>query len=406
MEDQIFQALVGQVQSGGQPPGDVQSATVNALRQQHDLGQLYSMSPTLSKVGQSMQTGALNSAKEIGDRRQQGLTRTRQAEQDRLAKDKYDQTLLGYDGIQWIEKNGEPLAMGRNKRTGAFEPVPNTEGMKPHTKKYGSSVFRSMNVPGLKEAGFRMNDEGQIMAPNGKIYDTQEEFAAEFPDLAGEALANLKSKNFETQRGTDTAKEIQTAIDGHVETNGRLSNTANTLDTILSALDAGALSGNISDMFKTVDNSTAQLESALSNLTLDSLTQYKLTPVSDKDLEYVRKGAAPNLSAGGLKRWATHKKEAVKRMLEANKFMEDWIAANERMPRGEDRAYVEKQVGKILKGDGFKFAFDLDAEEKREAQYRKDNAPIPRPSWIKEGDPRWNALTPEEKQQVIKAREG
>jgi len=76
------------------------------------------------------------------------------------------------------------------------------------------------------------------------------------------------------------------------------------------------------------------------------------------------------------------------------------------MPRGEDRAYVEKQVGKILKGDGFKFAFDLDAEEKREAQYRKDNAPIPRPSWIKEGDPRWNALTPEEKQQVIKAREG
>lgn len=99
MEDQIFQALVGQVQGGGQPPGDVPSATVSALRQQHDLGQLYSMSPTLSKVGQSMQTGALNSAKEIGDRRQQGLTRTRQAEQDRLAKDKYDQTLLGYDGI-------------------------------------------------------------------------------------------------------------------------------------------------------------------------------------------------------------------------------------------------------------------------------------------------------------------
>ena len=77
MDEQSFNAIISGVQGQGG-----QSALVKQLRGQHDLGSLYSMSPTLSGVGQQMQKTALSTAKQAGDRRQQGLTRARQKMMD------------------------------------------------------------------------------------------------------------------------------------------------------------------------------------------------------------------------------------------------------------------------------------------------------------------------------------
>ena len=371
MDDNIFSALIGE------PPADGsadQQAIVRQLRDQNEMGQLYSMSPTLAPQGEQMQTRALNSAKELGTRRTEGLTRARQKETDAFNKQKHADTLLGYTDIEeYIDENGNPSTRGISKSSGKMEEIQSGYTQDNSGSSYTSGVFRPMHVAGLKEAGFRMNDAGHIMAPDAKIYKTHEAFKKAFPDLAGAAMENMRQANKQEQLGTDEAKNITTRLEEHYETSSRLKNTSNALGEVLSAIEAGAVSGNVSDMFMTVDNATAQLESALSNLTLDSLTQYKLTPVSDKDLAYVRKGAAPNLTAGGLKRWATHKKEAISRMLEANQFMEDWIDANEEIPRGKKRKIVEKQIDKILHGGDFEFTFDLDAEEKRDPKYNQQN---------------------------------
>lgn len=84
MDEQSFNAIISGVQGQGG-----QSALVKQLRGQHDLGSLYSMSPTLSGVGQQMQKTALSTAKQAGDRRQQGLTRARQKMMDEEQQRRY-----------------------------------------------------------------------------------------------------------------------------------------------------------------------------------------------------------------------------------------------------------------------------------------------------------------------------
>ena len=87
MDDQRFQALMGQV-SPTNTTG--QQALARQLRGQHDLGQLYSLSPTVGDFGRSMQQQALNTAQDIGERNRQGLRRARQAERDRIADQRYE----------------------------------------------------------------------------------------------------------------------------------------------------------------------------------------------------------------------------------------------------------------------------------------------------------------------------
>lgn len=90
MDNQIFQAMLGTDMPADNSAESLSMA--NALRGQSDLGQFLSIAPGLETAGQDMQKNALGQAKQIGDRRQQGLTRTRQEmldkrqrEQDQLA---------------------------------------------------------------------------------------------------------------------------------------------------------------------------------------------------------------------------------------------------------------------------------------------------------------------------------
>lgn len=80
MPDQI-DALLGLVD-----PNDMgaQQALAHQLRGDSQAGEFYSLSPTLGDYGKTMQKSALSSAKTGGERRNQGLARSRQAEQDKL----------------------------------------------------------------------------------------------------------------------------------------------------------------------------------------------------------------------------------------------------------------------------------------------------------------------------------
>ena len=166
-------------------------------------------------------------------------------------------------------------------------------------------------------------------------------------------------------------------------------------------IEDGGWSGPYVSWAKSFDDSTLLLEKAMASLTLTGLTKHKLTPVSDKDLAYVKMSEAPNLTPQGLKRWATHKAEATRRIVEVNAFMEDWYRENERMPTKNDLKLINPYIEGIMKADDFEFSFSADESERRE---NEGEVSFKRPSWITAEDTRWDKLTNAEKQQVIAAR--
>jgi len=395
MDDAAFQALING------PPADGsadQGAIVRQLRDQNEMGQLYGFSPELAPQGAQMQKSALSSAKDIGDRRQQGLTRTRQAEQDKLDREKYEQTLKGYTDIEeYTDADGKPVTRGISKRTGEMEDI--QTGYSEVQKKYGSSVYRKMTIPGYPDAGFRINDAGNIQGPYGQMFDGFEDFSAKHPDLASVALKNQYAQEFGKQRAKDTAEEVQVSIEDTKATQASGSDAIMTYNDIVTQIDDGAWSGPYTSWIRSFDNATLLLEKAMANLTLTGLTKHKLTPVSDKDLAYVKMSEAPNLTPQGLKRWATHKAEATKRVVEANAFMEEWYRENQRMPTKADKKLIDPYIKDIMYGGGFEYSFSPDAAERRDATETGGGA-VPKALASRVSQADWDSYTPAQRAQL------
>ena len=87
------------------------------------------------------------------------------------------------------------------------------------------------------------------------------------------------------------------------------------------------------------------------------LAQYKLTPVSDRDLAELKKAAQPNLTPPEMKAFLLHKREGVVRMQAANRVMENFLRENRTIPTGEVRDALEAEIDAILH-DGYDFAFE------------------------------------------------
>jgi hypothetical protein len=99
-----------------------------------------------------------------------------------------------------------------------------------------------------------------------------------------------------------------------------------------------------------------------------------------------------------LLRWAKHKAEASRRMAKANAYMEEWYRENERVPTGKTKELLESRVNEILKGDGFKFQFDVRAEDKIDGKTPASTPSVSKPDWIDANS--WNAYTPEQQRQL------
>jgi hypothetical protein len=69
-----------------------QSAVANALRGQQQMGDFYSLSPTLGDYGRNKAKTALSSAEAVGDRRQEGLVHSRNAAKDEQARKEFNKT--------------------------------------------------------------------------------------------------------------------------------------------------------------------------------------------------------------------------------------------------------------------------------------------------------------------------
>ncbi len=402
MDDQRFQALMGLVK-----PKDMtsQQALANQLRGQHDIGQFLSLSPTVGDFGRSMQQSALDTAATAGQRRQQGLTRARQAERDRIADQRYQDELArsqqGYSDTQFVKQDGQTFQIGTNNRTGEVEIIPGTEGMTPFkTSGYSSSRPKMINVPGMPDVKIGVYDDGRVLAPNGEIYQDRSAFEADYPDIAQTGIDYAAQR----ERAETTAKEDAEATVLNLSNMAELDSTYATniaaLDQVVAATEVpGVRAGPIYSQLPTLFNPSALLDSSLSKLTLDALGKYKLTPVSDRDLEELRSAAAPNLTAPQLRLWAMHKRESLRRIREANLVLEDWIAENNRIPRGSERKQLQERMDQIKYGDGFDFAFKLgDAPTTdTEAATVTGTNPLANRGVT---DEEWNSLSPEQQQML------
>ncbi len=408
-------AQLGLVPFSGPDSEQQMKLLANQLRGKQQLGDFLSLSPTMGKFGQQMSKGATRSAEQVGTRRQQGLTRTRQAAQDKIATEQteyirtrnanqdtikseaLEQARKGYSDIDNQTQNGISAMWGRNNTTGVYEMVPGTEGMKT-TKKGGKTVW-PVKIPGSDENAFWNSDTGMVTVPR---LGSQEFNGLTDPMLlkslniaAGGAGAIAGAKEWAKGLSDEAVGEVSALR----EQTGALGMAGTQLQNIINSLDTGARSGKGWDYLPTLTDATAQLESAVSNLTLEALTQYKLTPVSDRDLTELRSAAKPNLYGENLRRWAVHKQESVKRMVEANNVVEDYIRQNGRIPYGKARKTLEAEIEQVLHGDDFDFSFKLGAEDKTsEAEAEAEAMIMLTPEGITQVE--WDSFTPEQKAQL------
>jgi hypothetical protein len=145
--------------------------------------------------------------------------------------------------------------------------------------------------------------------------------------------------------------------------NGSMNEALIKYDEIFNAVAAGAFSGKGWKMTPTLREATATLESAADTLALQELQKHKLYPISDKDIEYVKSAAMPDLYGASLQKWVTHKKEATRRMMKANTMVSSYIREYGKIAQGADKQALEAQLEQVLHGGGFEFAFDIGAAQ-------------------------------------------
>lgn len=364
MDDLAFKALLGDFPADGSAD---QSAIVRQLRDQNEMGQLYSMSPTLAPQGQQMQQSALKSATEMGDRRSQGLTRARQQQQDAFDKQKHEDTMRGYTDIkQYRDPDGKIVTRGINKKTGVMEDI--QTGYEEEVKKTAGKEWFSTTLSTGEKALVNSNT-GKVRI-GGRLYDSLDE--ADYEASLGRMAKGAANKVEAQDWAKFDVEEAGDRINSIVGLDSSFADQDAVMDDMIAAIDDKASSGRISDFFVTLTDATARLESAKSKLALASLEQYKLTPVSDRDLAELKKSANPNLTPAQLRKWALHRKEGIRRAREANRVMEDYLRKHKRVPQTEaERKVLRDQMQAIRTEGGYNFAYkdsepDADFTEEEE----------------------------------------
>jgi hypothetical protein len=362
MDNQAFAALMGSVP---EPGSEGDNAIVSQLRGQHDLGGLNGFSPELKDMGQSMQQGALDSAKEIGTRRKQGLDRSIAAENQKYSRgrDTLKDTLaaekLAYDRGGWTDieerenPSGEVALYGLKDGRGPLVKIPESDNLKERDKIATRAAARAAGG-----APKRLHIEGTnleyLRYPNGMIvygtaeYPNMQAFAAARPDIMSEGNAAQADEKYATDFAGELAKgigkEVTDLRTGLAKTNSSYGSSEANMRGIINAVDQGANPGQVYAMLPTITNATSLLESIVSAESLELLNTYQLKPVSDKDLAVLRQVAGPTLDGPALKAWAENKIAVLQRAQASGRVFEDWVANNNRVPRGEERDQLQKEM--------------------------------------------------------------
>jgi len=265
------------------------------------------------------------------------------------------------------------------------------EGLTPYNKPSSSGTGGSF-APKEDRYGnyFRLNNVGEVIFANtGKPYtpeesrrlfeDSTDPMASHEGDIAG-------AKEYEKQRGKTRAAGLE-GVEGSVAAN---ETARDSYQEVLATLKGGAWTGPIDVLSPTFRPMSAALEAAGSKLTLDLLTKYKQTPVSDKDIKVLRSAALPeNMEEEELTRWVEHKIVALQRAAEAEQLMADYLSANKgRKPRGESREQLKAQMNDILYGDGFDpfDPFDNTLDKKGPSYDPEDKSTWTRPDDVTEAE--------------------
>jgi len=409
--------MAGQIEAlmGLVPPEQAdQQALARQLRSDRNLGQFFqgSGSQRVRDAGAQMTSDAMTSAKGAGTRREQALGRSVAAEKEQYQrgrdtqKDTLAATALSRtnrlkdeqlaleageytDPTQMRDRDGKIAWYGYKGGTGPLVKIPDSEGL---SEANTTGAAKRVTIDGTNISYLRY--------PDGTIVYNQQEY----PDINAfrEANKDIIAQGAKSQaeiKGAVTtagewakldAEEVNDKIRGVADLDSVYGDSMRNIDVMVKAIDDGAETGQIYSMFTTLTDATSRFESAKAKETLNMLAQYKLTPVSDRDLAELNKAAQPNMTPEDMRAWLIHKREGVERMQKANRKMEDFLRKKRTIPTGEERDLLEAEVDAILH-DGYDFAFSGGNAEQ--------GGGIPRNDYGMTED-EWNGLTDDQKLQL------
>lgn len=384
-------SVLAQLGIGASGPGSEERlrGMADMIRGDQKLGQFYQASGNqdVRNAGRGLIDKADTTISNVANARQKGLTRTRQAmmderdanqtaynrnrdtEMDLLAADdtaytrgrdtmtdELDAAALEYERSGWTDieeradSEGNVALYGLKDGRGALQKIPDSDGLK-ETDPYadrGKGTGKGMRVklPGT-DAVIWKNVDGSIVGPKGEDFADFDAFAAAYPKFASaEAAYNSAlakgSEALASSLQTGYGEEVTELRTNAAKQNASYGASMQNMHGILSAIEQGAQSGQILAMFPTFRDATSLLESLISAESLALLNTYQLKPVSDADMKILRTVASPKMGPEALKAWAENKIDVLKRAQASGQAFEDWVAANERVPRGDERAVVQE----------------------------------------------------------------
>jgi len=361
-----FEMLMG---LGGSDQADY-SALADQMRRRNQGAQMMMLSPTaqVSNLGKANYNQAYDTATRAGAQRNSALARSRQAERDRVNDQQWaagnarSQAEHDRKMAQQYDMSQAEIRTGTDGVTRTFAPrwadgeiveIPALQGNKPATSGY-KGVTRSDDDP---------RNWKQMTSPTGEKYmqnmQTGEIRYADgsvSPEEMGEIKGTVKyGENYGGERGKASAEWVDNAVDSGYAAAQSKRALMQPLNDILQATREGARTGHLWNMLPDMTDVAGRFSAAVDALTLDNLTQYKLTPVSDKDIAVLKSAAVPIQSNEATAAWAEHKIQAFELLAKADEAVADYINEIGRRPNASDRAKMKQIVDGIV-GD-FDFTF-------------------------------------------------
>ena len=359
-------------------------ALAQRLRGQRDLGAALSLSPTaqVQALGQKMYNDPMTQAQQIGNRRQQALTRTRQAERDaendsrwgitdaraaaaeqrktdehrRKMAEIYDPTTM-----KQRVQDGETVTYAVNRSTGMYEEVPELYGKQPSTSGY-KGVTRSDDDPRNWKA--MTTPAGEKYMQNMQTGEIRYADGSVSPEEMGDIKGTVKyGETYGGERGKASAEWVDNAVDSGYAAAQSKRALMQPLNDILQATREGARTGHLWNMLPDMTDVAGRFTGAVDALTLDNLTQYQLTPVSNTDIAVLKSAAVPVQSNEATAAWAEHKIQAFELLAKADEAVADYINEIGRRPNAADRAKMKQIVDGIVGDFDFTFKQATDTPE-------------------------------------------
>jgi len=359
----------------------------NQLRGRQDAGDFLSLStiPQASALGKSWQQTAANQATQAANQRTGGLNRARQAELD--AENLRFKNLQEQRAAQTHSMNmAKPTNFGTytnatdntprtggmvyNPESGQYEWQfdPNLDQQTPYNRPYssrsgaggsgGGKQWYKTEVNGVQGSAMYGVPDSFVPATAASTEELNTLSQAEIDYATNKQQSIAEGKEY----GKGEAEWVNSMIDqGYAAADAKRSVIA-PLNKVIASIDEGARTGRVWSTLPTFTDATTAYEEAISELTLNNLAQYKLTPVSDKDIAVLREAAFGDYTGERAKQYAQHKIEAFSLLAKADEAVADYLNTIRRRPNAADRAEMKRIVDGIVGDFDFTFRGEKDAK--------------------------------------------